>query len=201
MIKNFRLIAIFLLFWRCSSSTDELGNYFEPTHIEELNKLTEFVVNELTADCEGSQTDCLEAHFNQFKGSGYDFEITAISQSKQSQFLNTLSKSTYNEIWSTCRGTRSFSPDSIVNIESICLNTNGAFAKFLTTYCSNNKRLADYGYAFEQAGDYTPSMNSQLLKHPSTFNLNTKAELLLISIHLLTLNNEEKIIDSVPKKP
>ncbi len=109
MIKNLGLIAIFLLFWRCSSSTDELGNFFEPTQIEELNKLTEFVVYELTADCEGSQTDCMEAYFNQFKGSGYDFEITAISQSMQSQFLNTLSKSTYNEIWSTCRGRRSFS--------------------------------------------------------------------------------------------
>ncbi|WP_258105885.1 hypothetical protein [Marinoscillum sp. MHG1-6] len=199
MIKFLRFTAIFLTFWSCSSTSGELSNYFESTQITELNQLTEFVVNELTADCEGNRTDCLKSYFDQFKNSGYDFEL-GISKSKQAELLNSLSESTYDNIWSTCRGTRSFSRDSVVNILSICPNMKGGFTNFLTSYCAKTDRLTSYGDAFEQAGSYSPAMNAQLIKNPDSFNFNSEAELLLISVHLITLNNEDKIVESVPNK-
>ncbi len=197
MIKYLRFIAIFLISGSCSSTTDELANYFEPAQVKELNRLTEFVVSEITADCTGNQTDCLERYFNRFKDYDFDFELTGISKVKQSELLNSLSESTYRDIWSTCERRKSLARDSIVNIESVCLNIDGKFANFFTSYCSNLKRLTDYGHAFQEAGDYSPAMNGQLLKHPTTFDMNSKAELLLMSVHLLTLNTESKIVEPV----
>ena len=198
MIKYLRLIAIFFTLWSCSSSIDELANYFEPAQIEELNKLTQFVVDELTMDCEGDQTTCLKAYFDQFKDIGYDFELR-ISKSKQEELLRSLSKQTSNDIWSTCKGSRP-TGNGRVNIETICPNMNGGFANFLTDYSKKTDRLTSYGDAFEQAGSYSPAMNAQLIKNSESFNFNSEAELLLISIHILTLNNEHNIVESVPNK-
>ena len=182
-----------------SKNESELINYFEPTQIAELNRLTDFVISELTTDCEGKQTDCLKNYFNQFEDSDYDFELTGISKSKQNELLNSLSESTYNDIWSKCKGSRP-TKNGRVNIESICPNANGQFANFLINYCNKNERLAGYGNAFKQVSSYSPSMNAQLVLNPESFDFNSQAELLLISIHLLTLNNEDKIVESVPNR-
>lgn len=198
MIKYLRLIAILLALWSCSSSTDDLANYFEPTQIAELNELTELVVTELTANCEGNQTDCLKFYFDQFKEIGHDLEL-GIPKSKQNELLNSLSEQTYNDIWSTCKGSRP-TENGRVNIETICPNMNGQFADFLTDYCSKTERLADYGNAFEQSGDFSPAMTAQLVKNSETFDFNSREELLLVSVHLLTLNNDDKIVEFVPNK-
>lgn len=88
-----------------------------------------------------------------------------------------------------------------MNIETICPKMNGQFANFLTDYCGKTRRLAGYGDAFEQTGSYTPSMNAQLIKNPASFNFDSEAELLLITIHLLTLNSEDKIVGPVSNNP
>lgn len=90
MIKFLRLTTIFLIFWGCSSTSGELANYFEPTQIQELSRLTEFVTRELTDNCSDGRTTCLNAYFDQYKESGYDFELTGISKNRQSTLLNSL---------------------------------------------------------------------------------------------------------------
>lgn len=201
VIGGFILSVTLIELFRESDEIDsqpDLRDYFNSTQIVELKQLTEFVVNQLTANCESDQNSCLLEYLNQYIESGYDVEITGISRAEQSNMLNSLSEETYNEIWGTCRGTRSFSQDSVVNIESICPNMKGNFATFLTKYCAQFKRLSNYGEAFELAGDYSPAMTGQLLKNPTSFNLESKEELLLIAIHLLTLNNEDQIMKKVP---
>ncbi|TXE11036.1 hypothetical protein [Algoriphagus aquimarinus] len=189
------LIAIVKEFGKDESKT-QLETYFEPNQIEELNKLTEFVIGQIIKDCGGDQASCFNKYFDRFNG--YDYEITGISKSKQSELLDSLSPVLFSDIWAICKGTRSYSEDSVVNVESLCPKTGGRFGSFLIDYCSNNNRLAAYGNTFEMAGDYPPSMTVQLLENPSTFDLSSKEELLLISVHLLTLNSEHTIIESIP---
>ena len=197
MINYLRLIAILLVVWSCSSSTDELANYFDSTEIEELKQLTQFVVGELAADCEGNQTDCLQFYFDQLRNSGYDFDLTVISKLEQSKLLSSLSESTSKDIWSTCKGSRP-TENGRVDLEAICPNMNGKFAYFLIDYCAKTDRLTSSADAFEQAGFYSPAMNAQLIKNPDSFNFKSEAELLLISVHLLSLNSEDMIVESVP---
>ncbi|MEO9474434.1 MAG: hypothetical protein ABJG41_02835 [Cyclobacteriaceae bacterium] len=197
MIKYLRLIAISLATWSCSSSTDELANYFEPTQIEELNSLTDFIVGELTNNCNGERTTCLRQFFNELEIVEYNIDLTTISKTKQTELFNSLSTETFNEIWTTCKGSRP-NQNGRVNIETICPNMNGQFANFLKDYCSKLDRLSGYGEAFEQAGDFSPANYAQLVKNPKSFDFNSEAELLIISVQLLTLNSEDQIVESVP---
>lgn len=171
----------------------QLNDYFVPNQLEELNSLTEFVVGQITINCDGDQASCINRYFDRYKD--YDYEITGISKPMQSELLNSLSADVFSDIWAICKGTRSYSEDSIVNIESLCPRTDGRFGSFLKDYCSTNNRLATYGNTFEMAGDFSPSITAQLLENPSSFDLSSKVELLIISIHLLTLNQEVKIVD------
>jgi hypothetical protein len=196
MIKLLMISTVFMILLSCSSTSKELDSFFESNQIDELNRLTNFIIDELSSDCNYEQVKCLTSYFDQYKEPGYDFQLTGISKERQNELLNSLSESTYNNIWTTCIGQKSISKDSIVNIESICPNMNGKFADFLVNYCSKHERLTDYGYAFQQAGDYSPAMNSQLFKQPTVFDFESEAELVLISIHLITLNREDRIIES-----
>ena len=145
MIRNWIFLMVFMLGWSCASPTEELDLYFEADQINELKKLTTFVVEELTRGCDKKQADCLYDYFEQYRDAENDFRITGISQKKQSILLHSLTKSTYKDIWSTCNGKRSFARDSNVTVSSTCINTKGRFANFLIDYSSAIYRLKDYG--------------------------------------------------------
>lgn len=189
MSRNYYLIIylFFILGWSTNKNT--LENNFEPNEILELKRITGFVIGSLTKNCDQDQPTCILNYLDKIQELNYEFELKEITKSEQEEFLNSLSKETFNDIWSICRGRKSISKEIVLQTESLCLNTKGKFSKFLIKYCSQKERLSAYGNTFEHAGDYTPSMAGQLFGNPTSFDLNSKEELLLISIHLLTLNS------------
>lgn len=88
IILSITLVLIFIKYGKDTPKT-ELETYFDPNQIEELNKLTEFVIGQITNDCEGDQVSCINKYFDRYNG--YDYEITGISKSKQSELLDSLS--------------------------------------------------------------------------------------------------------------
>lgn len=192
VMLSISLLVVFNEFRKDVTKT-QLDDYFVANQIEELNRLTEFIVGQITINCDGDQASCINKYFDRYKG--YNYEITGISKPMQSELLSSLSPDVFNDIWAICKGTRSYAEDSVVNVESLCPKTDGRFGSFLKDYCSTNNRLAAYGNTFEMAGDFPPSMTTQLLENPSSFDLSSKEELLIISIHLITLNQEVKIED------
>lgn len=191
MNRIYCLIISLFCFLGCTSPEYTLEGNFEPKEILELNRITDYTIRNITKNCDQDQPTCIMLYFKQIQESDYEFELNGILKSDQEEFLNSLSKETFNNIWSKCRGTRSFSEDIVLQTESLCLNMNGRFAKFLSKYCSGKERLSAYGKALEQAGDFTPSMAGQVFENPTSFDLNSKEELLIISIHLLTLNSTQ----------
>lgn len=189
MNRIYCLIISLFSFLGCTSPEYTLEGNFGPKEILEFNRITKFVIGNLTKNCDQDQPTCIKKYFEQIKESAYEFELKGISKPEQEEFLNSLSKETFNNIWSICSGTKSISKEIVLQTESLCLNPNDRFAKFLIKYCSQKERLSAYGKALEQAGDYTPSMAGQVFENPTSFDLNSKEELLIISIHLLTLNS------------
>ncbi|WP_057938745.1 hypothetical protein [Algoriphagus resistens] len=120
-----------------AGSKTQLENYFKPNQIGELNRLTEFVVGQIT-NCDGDQADCINRYFDRYKD--YDYEITGISKPMQSELLNAISPDIFSDIWAICKGTRSYSEDSVVNVESLYPKTDGQFGSFLINYCSTTKK-------------------------------------------------------------
>lgn len=117
-------ITLLLLFkFGKNSSKTKLETYFESNQIKELDRITDFVVEQITIGCEGDQIDCIYKYFDRYKG--YDYEITGISKPLQSELLNSLSPNVFSDIWGTCKGTSPYSEDSVVNVESLCPKTDG----------------------------------------------------------------------------
>lgn len=84
----------------------QLDDYCVPNQIEKLDRLAEFVAAQMTISSDQDQANCINRYFNRYKGSNY--EITGISKSMQSEPLSSLSPDVFSDIWSSCKGTRSF---------------------------------------------------------------------------------------------
>jgi len=195
-----KVFKIFTLLWIALSScvgetkSVDLKDYYTPKEILELQKLIQFVDKEITHNCGDAKLACYNKFFNQFENLEASAELKLpISQKGELQLLKNIDSDIFKDIWKICEFERSYKKDSTVIFQSICLNPKGRFAKFLIDLTDEHEKLKDYGKTFEIMGDYTPAMNGIVIKCHDWFNIDSQDELLLMTIHLLTLNYPEKI--------
>jgi hypothetical protein len=175
----------------------ELGTleaYFRPDEIVEIQMLIDFVEKEIMTNCKHSKQLCYKGFFDEFQNmeANMDLELP-LSKSGQLQLLENLDAAIFNDIWRICENEKSFKKDSTVLIQRICPNSEGRFARFLTDLTMKHRKLAQYGSSFEATGDFTPAMNGILLKHHDWFDIESQDELVLLAIHLLTLNYPDTV--------
>ncbi len=200
MAKLFTYSIIFIaLFCKCSeqkSSEGLINKHFTKSEIIELDKLSKFFIEQVSSSCDVNRRDCLSLYFSKFKdlpASATTLDLM-ISQELESQLLTNIDQSVFNHIWTTCINQRILNKDSVVNVQTICINQNGKFSKFLTEVIREHSSLKIYGKPFAIGAGYTASMNAILLKQPERFDFDSETEMLIVAIHILTLNYPEKII-------
>jgi len=180
----------------CESQTKSvaLEDYYTSRETLELQKLIDFVDQEITKNCVDSKLDCYNLFFDQFENleANADLQLP-LSKTGELHLLQTLDPSIFNDIWRYCEYKRSYKKDSSIFLQSICLNPKGRFSKFLINLTKDHEKLNNYGRPFEITGDYTPAMNGILLKNHDSFDIESQNELFLMAIHLLTLNYPEKV--------
>lgn len=171
-------------------SRNLLPEYFSDHEIEDLNKLIDFIIEQTSKDCNAQSTECLYQYFDQFKNlSANDPVQFNISQESQKKLLLKIDKNLFEEIWTYCEGTRSVTKDSVFVTRSLCIRSDSRFAQLLEESSKLNSKLEEYYKPFEWVGTYGPSMNTVLIKQPYRFDFNSKHELLIVTVHLLTLNH------------
>ncbi|MEK6481552.1 hypothetical protein WJR50_28670 [Catalinimonas sp. 4WD22] len=170
-----------------------LEDYYTPKEILELHKLIQFVNEGITKNCDDTQLACYNKFFNQFNDlkANEDAQIP-LSQTGELQLLESLDADIFEDIWRICEYERFYKKDSSIFLQSICLNPEGRFAKFLIDLKDHHEKLNHYGEPFKITGLYTPAMNGILLKYHDWFNIESQSELFLMAVHLLTLNYPEK---------
>ncbi len=170
-----------------------LEDYYTSKEILELQRLIQFVDKGITKNCKDAKVDCYNKFFEEFDNiaANEDLQIP-LSQEDELQLLQDLDSDIFNDIWRICEYEKFYKKDSSINIQSICLNTEGRFAEFLMDLTSNHEKLNHYGKPFKITGQYTPAMNGILLKYHEWFNIESQNELFLMAVHLLTLNYPEK---------
>ncbi|SFN99032.1 hypothetical protein [Salegentibacter flavus] len=185
-------IIILQLNFSCSAqhSTTELKNHFSSDQISDLNKITEFFKNEI---CSGKERDfkkCYEKIPHDYLyATGNEF-WNNIDFSKQKELYNQISKSTFEEIWSFCKTTY---PDSGKTKTSICAVPNGKYQKYLSELGKNNPKIAEYAKRLNDLGDFGFGLFHQnIASDKKNFDLNNPNIQLVVAIHFLTLNDQEK---------
>ncbi|MBQ0769705.1 MAG: hypothetical protein KBT58_10460 [Bizionia sp.] len=175
-------------------STSELRNNFTKEQIVDLQKITEFFKSQI---CENENSDfktCFSEMLPDLLEYGWQPILDNVDFEKQKELYNSISKSTFEEIWVFGKATY---PETGLELKSVGSKYNGKYQKFLTELGKSNNELKEYADRVIGAGDFESSLilQSRIYKNPTDFDLDNPNVQLLITVHYLSQNDQEKRTD------
>lgn len=192
IIFIFGFIILHLNF-SCKSqySATELNKNFTAEQIADLNKITQFFKTEMCLHMDSDFKTCYERTPHEYlEATGNGF-WTNIDFEKQKELYGQISKSTFDEIWMFCKSTEYKSGKET---KSLCANAIGKYYEYLVDLGKQNPRIAKYAERINASGDYS-GLDIQywnILKDKKHFDLNNPNIQLILAIHYLSLNDQEK---------
>jgi hypothetical protein len=194
-IRNIILGFIVLGFFsscKTQYSTSELNANFNRQEIADLNKIRDFFKVEMCINNDLKFKDCYrEIPHDYLDASGKPFWIN-IDFEKQQKLYDEISKSTFDKIWSFCKTKYRIKPN--LEFKTICANSEGKYQNYLNELGKKNPRIAEYANVVNSSGAYD-SIDLQyweILKNRKYINLDDPNIQLILAIHYLSLNDQEK---------
>jgi len=192
-MKKILILGIFIIFSSCKSqySTSELRHNFTIDQIRDLNKISDFFKSQICPTDNSNFKDCYKIiphEYLEAYGSGF---WTNINYDSQKELYSEISDSTFSEIWTFCKASY---PDSGMEIKSICPIYNGKYQMYLSEYGNKNEKIKKYVKRLQELGDFgTYDINYRNILHDKkNFDLNDPNIQLILAIHYLSLNDQEK---------
>ena len=110
---------------------------------------------------------------------------------KQKELYNSISKSTFEEIWVFGKATY---PETGFELKSVGSKYNGKYQKYLSELGKKNNEIKDYADRLIGAGDFESMglLQQRIYQKPTEFDLDNLNVQLLIAIHYLTQNDQQK---------
>ena len=180
----------------CSTkfTTTELQNNFSKDQINDLQKITEFFKSQI---CENESSDfetCFTEMLPALLEYGWQPILDNVDFDEQKELYNSISKSTFEEIWEFGKQTY---PDTGLELKSLGSKYNGKYQKFLTELGKNNNELKEYADRVIGAGDFESSLilQSRIYNNATDFDLKNPNVQLLIAVHYLSHNDQQKRTD------
>lgn len=184
-------ILILNLSCKTQYSTIELNNNFTTEQKADLKKITDFFKREMCLNMDSDFKTCFKRIPHEYlEATGNSF-WTNINYEKQKKLYEQISKSTFDEIWDLCKSTY---PESGIELSEICSKYNGKYQKYLIELGRHNETIKKYADRVTGAGDFSLFQLSywEIMKNKKDLNLNDPNIQLIIAIHYLSLNDEEK---------
>ena len=196
MKKAFLLIVSILIFSIVNScqtnySMVALEKNFTKEEISDLKKITAFFIQSICSDGESDFKNCYKKTNHDslmMNGTGIwakiDFE-------EQKKLYDKISKKTFDEIWMYCEST--YYPSKTKSLD-ICPVTDGKYQSYLTDLGKENPRIGKYAARIQASGNFNglDIHYQEILKMSSDFDLNDPNIQLILSIHYLSINDNEK---------
>lgn len=187
-------IGILIISISCSKeySSPELRKNFTKEQISDFKKITEFFTQQI---CNNNQNlnfkSCFEKMLPELVEKGFIPILENIDFEKQKEMYNSISKSTFNEIWGFGKTIRYKDKKEY---KSIGANMNGKYLTFLSDVGINNKYISEYAEMTYSIGDFESMslLQNHIYNYPKDLDLNDINIQILISIHYLTQNDNEK---------
>ncbi len=172
-------------------ATSEMKKNFTAKQIDDLEKIRDFFVNQI---CDGRNNNfekCFTKMLPELIEFGWQPILEKVDFKKQKKLYESISQSTFDEIWEFQKITY---PESENNLQSIASKYNGRYQKYLTELGTKNKQIEIYAKRLIEAGDFESMglLQQNIYKNPNEFDLNDSNVQLLISVHYLTLNDQQK---------
>ncbi len=200
-MKNILFIFILCsLFFSCKNNktlTDVLNkSEFTNSEKQDIVKMVEFFESKIISSEDNFKQD-YEAFIKEIYENGYEVILSKIDINEQRKLMKSINNSTFNEIWelSKSRAYMSYSGvkfEEPIPFESLSVNTQGKYVRFLQKLSKNNKKIEHYTNAVLNSGDFPLFAYSFSLLFDYKGNSNgdiQDGELRLIfALELLTIN-------------
>jgi len=196
MKKTFNIFILILILLANSSfsqnsKTKELKSCFNENQINDLEKIVNFFTNQIKVNENDDFKIAFERILPKLIENGWVPILETIDFEEQKQMYNSISIETFNEIWSS---REAWNKDDTTTYKSIGFKYNGSYIKFLNKLGETQPVLKKYYEDCLSAGSVQTSgylqQNIKLL--PKQFDLNDFNIQLLIAIHYLTENDNNK---------
>lgn len=135
--------------------------------------------------------NCIQSNLQEINQNYYEFFHNRINFELQEELFESISKSTFDEIWSTCEVTNA---KSLNKHQSLCASGfNSKYLNFLKKVGKKNQYIRNYASNIEAAGDFAPSIYfiDTFFNNASKFDLNNENIQIIIAIHILTTNYQK----------
>lgn len=200
-MKNILFILILCsLFFSCKNNktlTDVLNkNEFTNSEKQDIVKMVEFFESKIISSEANFKQD-YEAFIKEIYENGYEVILSKIDINEQRKLMKSINNSTFIEIWelSKSRAYMSYSGvkfEDPIHYESLSVNTNGKFVRFLQKTAKKNEKIEHYTNAVLNSGDFPLFQYAFNLMFDSYGNASEEiinAELRIIfALELLTIN-------------
>jgi hypothetical protein len=196
MIKLKILFIGFLLIQLNSScsekfATTEMENNFTAEQIDDLKKIRDFFENQICEKKGDDFENCFSKMLPELIEFGWQPILEKIDYNKQKELYESISMSTFNEIWEF---QKIIYPESENELKSIASKYNGGYQKYLTELGVKNSQIRDYAKRLIKAGDFESMglLQQNIYQNPNEFDLSDANIQILISVHYLTQNDQQK---------
>lgn len=170
-------------------SKAELNANFNAEQIADLNKIADFFKEETCG--KNDFKDCYrQINHDSLQANGEGF-WTRIDFEKQKELYQSISQSTFDEIWMYCEST--YYP-SETKAQDICAIAMGKYQQYLADLGKNNPRIAEYADRIQASGDFSgfDIQYGIVLSDKENYELNNPNIQLIMAIHYLSMNDQNK---------
>ncbi|MFN7043947.1 MAG: hypothetical protein ACK4M1_02025 [Flavobacterium sp.] len=199
-MKKIFLIILCILFLQLNNScktqfsTVELQNHFTSDEIADLNKITAFFKNQMCIGIDSDFEKCYKKIPHDYLyaiGNGF---WENINFKEQQNLYNQISKSTFDEIWTFCKSTNM---KTRVDSKSLCSRYDGKYQKFLIALGQRNPVVKEYAKSIQDSGCFSSLdfHHNNILNNKKHLDLDDPNIQLILAIHFLTINDEQKRIE------
>ena len=186
-------ITVIQLTFSCKSelSTRELKNNFTTEQISDLNKIIDFFKNQI---CQNNGSD-FKTCFSELLPTLLEYSwqpiLKKVDYEKQKEIYKSISDTTFKEIWAFGKTTY---PETGLELKSVGSKYNGKYQKYLTELGKHNTEIKEYAERLIASGDFESMelLQYRVYINPSKFDLDNPNIQLLIAVHYLSQNDQEK---------
>ena len=192
LIFTLGTIISVLFFISCNSepTTKEVSNNFTKAEIKDLNKIIAFYKTEISDNPSSDFEASFKFQLKEFTEKGENSKIYDLDYSKQEALYNSISKETFNAIWSFCE-LYIFKTDTTKRI--LCFESKTKYKSFLTDVAKYNKHIAEYEETLNNSASISTTWLEQtIIMYPGEFDLADPNIQLIIAIHYLFQNDINK---------
>ncbi|PKP43995.1 MAG: hypothetical protein CVT95_11490 [Bacteroidetes bacterium HGW-Bacteroidetes-12] len=193
-ITKILLIGFLILNYSCKNddSNKELKNHFTENEIEDLKLVTAFFKEQICQNKTKSDfKKCFEEILPELVNNGWQPILERVDFDLQKKLYDKISKSTFDKIWGFSKSRKY--PEK-TEYKSIEVGTSGEYIDYLKEFGIKNEFIKEYTNGILSRGgiDGMGSLQNHIYQNPKDLDLTDFNIQIIISIHYLTQNDNEK---------